>query len=658
MNLSIIIPFYNGHRYLDKLLKSIPEQIPVIIIDDKSDEPLRPLHAVRVETMKRKGYFTGAVNEGIRQCDTDVLILNQDVYFNNTDWLNLLEDKSQHYDLIGEMAGTHPSWPDRYIHGTFMYISRKCINKTGLLDEVYFPLWGSTADYQARAARKGFKALPVENIPGFVHERRGNFGESIAKTLAQWPGMKGKLIRTPPLISVIITCYNYGRYLEDAVNSLIGGQTSLGEVPGQTFQGFEVVIVDDGSTDNTAQIGQALASNQKGIYFVQRENGGSAAAANTGIDAAHIRSGHCVAMLDADDMMKPDRLAHLLNAYETNQHSVIYDNIAYFAHGKLGTIEDVTNPKDVKKRLDLGPYDFERVLYKNMMHKGLLFQKAAWEEVGGYPEVMNQGREDWAFNVGLGIKGWCGVNTGFFDYLYRREGHNRTLQNTNPVMRAFFLGQLKKLYPRIYAGERPIMCCGNRRKTSGSSNTGARAARAPQPDLPGQDGLVILEYNGSNSGDETWRGPVTNKQYIFGGIRKRGYVFKDDAYGRPGTANTKAIDGMLLWKSDGRRLFTEIPAAKPEPKPEPELKIEIPQVVSYVSDEPMLEPTFFRELEDADTESPVNESMPDISTMTLSEVKTFVSGFVGNNVLMQLIADEKAGKNRITVLKVLESELD
>jgi hypothetical protein len=339
--------------------------------------------------------------------------------------------------------------------------------------------------------------------------------------------------------------------LKDAVNSLTGGKTSLGRTRGQTFQGFEIIIVDDGSTDDSVEIAEKLASPWQGIHFVSQTNKGSASAMNTGIKASHARSGHLIAPLDADDMMKPERLERMIQVYEENPHSVIYDNLQYFAYGKEGVVTSWETGKRYET-LDLGNYNFDEIINKNTMHKGLLYPRQAWEEVGGYPEIMTEGREDWAFNVGLGIKGWCGINTGEFEYLYRRELQNRTLQNTTPKWRSKFHSQLRSLYPNIYAGERPMGCCGGGKRTPKAASRG-RDMTAKR-ELPGKQGMITLEYNGGNAGNETWRGPVTSTVYIFGGSRRRGYVDIRDANGDP----EKRIEGMLSIKENGRQVFREI----------------------------------------------------------------------------------------------------
>lgn len=607
MDFTIIIPFYNGQQHIKRLLDSIPKNISVIIIDDLSDTP----YSDATLRLRDKGFFTGAVNAGIDLCQNDVLILNQDTYFSGDKWLNFLEQNAVKYDLIGEKAGKHPSFPNRYIHGTFMYIKRKVIDTIGVMDNRNFPLWGSTADYQLRAARAGFKALPTD-IPDFNHTRKGSYGTSIQSVLKKYSGVKGLLIRTPPLISVIITNYNYGKYIPDAIASLIGGKSSLGNQSGQSFQGFEIIIVDDGSTDNSREILNKIADDNKLIKVIYQKNRGSAAACNAGIQASTTK--HNIAILDGDDMMKPDRLQTMLDTLTQNSHSAIYDNITYFSNGQEGFVNDFQTMKRYKT-LNLGEYDFDRLLRQNNMHKGLLYPIKAWHEAGGYPEIVNKGREDWAFNIALGIKGYCGVNTGQHDYLYRREGQNRTLKNTTPKWRQYFRNQMEKLYPEIYKGHRPMACCGKSdKKTVSLSATSSITI--------GQEGMTILEYTGTSIGDMTWRGPVTRIKYLFGGIRKRGYVDNRD------------VPGMLNLRDNGVPVFKIYEEVKAISEP-----------VAIVADT-QPETSIV-----ADWEVALNPS-----EMTVAELEVAIQDLSQDDIA-EILQLEKDGKNRTTAIKLLEAAL-
>jgi glycosyltransferase involved in cell wall biosynthesis len=626
---TVIVPFFNGFQTIDRLLKTLPADLPVIIVDDHSDKPLvLNWPNVAVVRPEKKGYFTGAVNVGLQMTSTDVLILNQDVYFQNDHWQRTIENERDRYGLIGErIAGNHPAWPMGYIHGTFMFIRRDVIAKIGLMNETDYPLWGSTCEYQLRACRAGFEALPLVSIPGFVHTRDGNHGDGIKQVLREEPAKKPLFIRTPPMISVVITCYNYGRYLNDAVNSLIGGDTSLGKVPGQSFQSFEVIIVDDGSTDDSAKIGQALANPWKGIRFIQRQNGGSAAAANTGIEAA---KGKYITVLDADDMMMPNRLESLYRLALLNPHSIVYDDMRVIANGKVG------------KTWEMPDYDFEEIIYKNGVHKGILFPKKAWQEAGGYPETMNKGREDWAFNIALGIKGWCGVHLRQPLYLYRQEGQSRTQRSAGKYMRPVFFEQIKSLYPGIYRGERPNMCCGQKSSPKGAKPSGGGVAMATKY-LPGRDGMAILEYTGTNSGDMTWAGPVTKTNYLLGGGKKRGYV------------DSRDVPGMLEISEKGRKQFKVYnpPKLPPQiPTPAPVVEVKIPtypvEIVAEIAEDV--------EAKGKNVFQGIDLSFPDPSELSVKEV----SEIVAKSDLFQLeemLRKERGDKNRKGAITAIQEAI-
>lgn len=93
-----------------------------------------------------------------------------------------------------------------------------------------------------------------------------------------------------PLISVIIPCYNHGEYLTEAVDS----------IRSQDYSPVEIIVVDDGSTDNTADVSRELD-----VKYIKQDNAGLSAARNTGI---HQSRGELLVFLDADDWLLPDAL--------------------------------------------------------------------------------------------------------------------------------------------------------------------------------------------------------------------------------------------------------------------------------------------------------------------------------------------------------------
>lgn len=562
MDLTVIIPFFNGYEHIENLLQTIPEGIHIIVVDDHSDVPLQ-LNRINAEVIRppTKGYFTGAVNVGIRKCKNDVLVLNQDTHFEGGAWLNYLEENRKRFALIGERtSGHHPVWTKGYVHGTFMFMRRDAINKVGLLNEIDYPLWGSTCEWQLRVCRKNLGVL-MGDIPGFVHIRKGSFGSSISTILKREPKNWSTLIRTPPLVSVIVPSYNHARYIRDLVSSLIGGPTSLGPHPGQTFQSFEVIIVDDCSTDDTIKVGEEVQDEFKGIKFIHLDkNGGTSVACNVAIRNAH---GKYIARIDSDDMREPDSLEYMLRAQIANQHSFIYDDVRLF-----------NGAQRLEKVWEMQEYDFDKLLYKNQIHAGIMFPKKAWEECGGYVERMNAGRDDWAFNIALGLKGYCGVHVRKPGYLYRREGQNRTLNNTTPSWREKFLHDIQETFPDVYAGRYPMGCCGGSRTTVARPRATVAVRSKSMNEMKGVEGMTLVQYVGGNFGLQAHYGPVTGNRYVFSAEEKDSIKWVDNR-----DLNTPDKKGLLQREKNRKFMFVVAKSrqvaieAKPEPVPAP-VKVE------------------------------------------------------------------------------------
>jgi len=609
--LTVVIPFWNGHEVIGRLLDSLPADLPAIVVDDVSDDPL---HLNRPDTqvlrLANRGYFSGAVNAGIAACDTDVLVLNQDAWLEGTAWMEQLAEV-RGVAIAGDGA-KHPAWPAGYVQGTFMYVNRQAWEKVGALNAAEYPLWGSTCEWQLRACRMGFDFRILE-VAGFHHDRSARrthgyrLGEAITETMKREPKRAWEFLHTPPTISVIVPCYNYGRYLEDCINSLLGGLTCLGQAEPQTFQSFEVVIVDDASTDDTWDVIQALADRKKGIRGLHlSHNKGTPAVLNIGVERSY---GEYIQVLSADDMLEPWCLERHYRACRENPHRVVY--------GDLRIVKENARQRTLK----LPTYSCDLVLNKNPMSAGIMYPRQAWKDAGGYPEQMQWGREDWAFNIALMLAGWCGVHIEEAGYLYRRERQNRSLKTGNrhrdevseyartpdgtPSWRQFFVNQLRALYPDAYNGRYDVGCCGGGRSKKATPKATPRAAAARE--LPGRAGMTRLEYIGRNAGDSTWWGPETETRYVFGGNRRVGYV------------DSKDVAGMLAMKKEDKPVFQIFrPPAKPKVPP-----VEVKEVVA----------------------------VPDIQSLTGAEIKALT---ITADQVPMLLEQETAGKARKTIIAYLE----
>lgn len=104
-----------------------------------------------------------------------------------------------------------------------------------------------------------------------------------------------------PMLSVVIPVYNVAPYLQECVDSVLS----------QRFTDFEVLLVDDGSTDGSGAICDELAQKDSRVVVLHQENGGACSARNRGID--HAR-GEFLVFVDADDLVTEDHLAHLMES--------------------------------------------------------------------------------------------------------------------------------------------------------------------------------------------------------------------------------------------------------------------------------------------------------------------------------------------------------
>jgi glycosyltransferase involved in cell wall biosynthesis len=123
-------------------------------------------------------------------------------------------------------------------------------------------------------------------------------------------------IQDMPAVSIIIPTYNRAEYLEEAIRSVLT----------QTFRDFEIIVVDDGSTDNTPDVIKKFSSRE--IKYIFQENRGAGAARNAGVLGS---SGRLVAFLDADDIWLPFKLETQIQALTDHpQARVVYCDMFFF----------------------------------------------------------------------------------------------------------------------------------------------------------------------------------------------------------------------------------------------------------------------------------------------------------------------------------------
>lgn len=368
-----------------------------------------------------------------------------------------------------------------------------------------------------------------------------------------------------PSLSLIIPSFNHAKYLKDLMGSIFGGETCLGNFSAQTLLPDEIVIVDDCSEDNTQEVVADLLKLHKEIKYLRlKHNSGTAIACN---EAIKISSGEIITRIDSDDMRESWSFKDMMTAQLLYPHSYIYDNMMIFLNGnKTG------------KTWVMNDYDFDLLIKSNINHAGIMFPKIAWEESGGYPEEFSNGRDDWSFNVALGVVGYCGIHIGGAGYLYRREQQNRSVKNSSSEFQMLYDRKMRAHFPDVYSGRFPMSCCGHR-SSSGNSNRVGHNSGSHQTLLIGAEGMTMVRYNGSNYGKETYFGPATGASYAFSVDRNIRNVDNRDlrTSNRTGLLDIveKGINTFSIYSNPQvkkEEIIKSSPVIESEPEPEVESK--------------------------------------------------------------------------------------
>ena len=178
-----------------------------------------------------------------------------------------------------------------------------------------------------------------------------------------------------PIVSIIVPCYNYGKYIPEALQSIAD----------QGFTDWECIIVNDGSTDNSQSVIESFISGDARFSLINISNSGVSVARNTGV--AHSR-GKYIFPLDADNKMFPDCIGRCLEEFQKNPAiRLVYSEAELF-----GAENGLWN---------LPPFDYKTMLKYNMIDNSCLFLRQDFDRVGGYRTNMVHGLEDWDFFIAL-----------------------------------------------------------------------------------------------------------------------------------------------------------------------------------------------------------------------------------------------------------------
>lgn len=206
-----------------------------------------------------------------------------------------------------------------------------------------------------------------------------------------------------PLVSFVVPCYNYARFLSEAIASIVA----------QTIDDWEAIIVDDGSPDDTLAVARGLLAQYAGrrLRLLHQPNAGPAAARNNG---AHAAQGEFLVFFDADDLLDSTFLAQTLAIAQADPSlGFVYTGMRMFGHDQ-----------HVWPSI---PFDAQLLALDNFIPQHCLVRRAAWQQVGGFDVARSlRGFEDWDFWLRVVAAGWAGHHIAAPLVCYRRHGSSLT----------------------------------------------------------------------------------------------------------------------------------------------------------------------------------------------------------------------------------------
>lgn len=208
-----------------------------------------------------------------------------------------------------------------------------------------------------------------------------------------------------PFVSVIIPTFNGARFINETIESALA----------QTYDNYEVIVIDDGSTDDTVARVERFGNR---IRFLQKDNGGPASARNYGIERAH---GSLIALLDHDDLWLPERLALQVDFLEQHPEVALVYADAYLL--------ETGNANSARTCFEIDPPQrgmvFDKLLARNFIpNLTVLVRRTIFDEFGLFDASGNILTSD-------DYHKWLQVTLHYpIDYIaqplgsFRRHGHN------------------------------------------------------------------------------------------------------------------------------------------------------------------------------------------------------------------------------------------
>ncbi len=201
-------------------------------------------------------------------------------------------------------------------------------------------------------------------------------------------------------VTVIIPCYNYGKYLDDAIQSVLN----------QSVKAHEIIVVSDGAIDNSVEIARKYP-----VKIIEKPNGGLASARNAGILAA---TGKYCMSFDSDDLMRPDCI---------KEHLKLAGDKTIVTCGLMAFGAESYTARPEKATLKI-------LLERNCIYSNSLFPRQVAIDVGLFDEhpTMRLGLEDWEMWIRMAKHGAEFKIGDYIGLLWRRHPEAMSTASANP----------------------------------------------------------------------------------------------------------------------------------------------------------------------------------------------------------------------------------
>ncbi len=230
--------------------------------------------------------------------------------------------------------------------------------------------------------------------------------------------------RGEPTVTVVVPCFNHGRFLPQ----------TLASIRAQSYPSVEVIVVDDASDDSrTLELLDQLHRDPDITLVGQTVNMGPSAARNAGIAVA---SGRYILPVDADNVLMPDAISSLVAQLQSaaERTGYIYPNLQYFGNRH----EYFEAPR----------FDLQRLRADNYCDTCSLVDRSVFDAGFTFPEDIPLGHEDWDFFLTLGTHGIYGEPADGPTLLYRKTGFTRS--DTVEYRATLFADDLDDRHPALY----------------------------------------------------------------------------------------------------------------------------------------------------------------------------------------------------------------